>query len=381
MKIKAKTAWALKSSIVWTVAIITLAVASPATAGTQDLLTATDDSADTSVPVADLPMVTITTGATQGGNNATSTLVSVGGLALTDVAAISVYYQATLVTSFVPTTTLTDVSISLPGNQKGGQDWTYFISLNASAAGKTFDFTVTSIVGSDDNATVVPFTTAPRTATAPNALPTVTISNPDGTGIIGGAGPYNVSGTASDSDGTVTGVQLRIQRQDTSDHWNGSGWVVAETWVTPVDGGSWATWSYSWAWTSDLETNVIVTAEATDDKAAIGSDQVNQAVDTLLPELPQVFDSKPCHRAGTPTLPCSRTGRKPTPVRRDSTMTSTAPDTLGTSTALQGTAHPGQLTSRSTVTMFSTVLPATTQIVLATDRLSLSTVDRTTSCL
>ncbi len=116
-----------------------------------------------------------------------------------------------------------------------------------------------------------------------NAPPTVTVVNPANGSNVGGPGPYSVTGTASDSDGSVTQVRLQIQRQDNSQYWNGSGWQAGSTWLTPT---GLTNWSYSWAWTSDLEgVLVAVTAEATDDAAATGTDVNTTTVDSLAPRV------------------------------------------------------------------------------------------------
>ena len=128
---------------------------------------------------------------------------------------------------------------------------------------------------------------ASATTTAGNSSPTVTVGNPGNGGNIGGPGPYTIDGTANDTDGTVTQVLLTIQRQDDSRYWNGSGWQVGSTTVAANSvSGDYDTWDYSWAWTSDMEgTSVSVTAEATDDLSATGSDTNTTTVDTLAPRI------------------------------------------------------------------------------------------------
>lgn len=118
---------------------------------------------------------------------------------------------------------------------------------------------------------------------AGNAAPTATVTNPANGSNIGGPGPYSVTGTASDSDGTVTAVDVEIQRQDTSQYWNGTGWQAGAVWLAATGTTS---WSYSWAWTTDLEgTAVNVTARATDDGAATGTDTNATTVDSLAPRI------------------------------------------------------------------------------------------------
>ncbi len=122
--------------------------------------------------------------------------------------------------------------------------------------------------------------------TGVNAPPTAIVTNPADGSNTGGSGPYSVTGTASDSDGTVTQVRLEIQRQDNSQYWNGTGWQAGQVWLTPTNGGGWATWSYSWAWTTDLEgVAVNITAEATDDSAATRTDTHGCTVDSWAPRI------------------------------------------------------------------------------------------------
>ena len=111
--------------------LLVLIMAAPAMAGTQTLSNAIDSSSDTSVPVTDHLMVTIPSSAGQGGNDATSATVSITGtVALADVAQVAVFYQG-LEAGRLTITGLSNQVIDLPGNTKGGQDWTFFISLNA----------------------------------------------------------------------------------------------------------------------------------------------------------------------------------------------------------------------------------------------------------
>ncbi|MGB6367842.1 MAG: hypothetical protein WBG93_13545, partial [Thermoanaerobaculia bacterium] len=124
---------------------------------------------------------------------------------------------------------------------------------------------------------------------AGNSSPTVAVGNPGDGSNIGGSGPYTIDGTASDSDGTVTSVRLQIQRG--TEYWNDStqNWTTTPIWIPDTaltNGGGWATWSYDWSWTSDMEgTSVSVTAEATDNQSATGTDTNNTTVDTLAPRV------------------------------------------------------------------------------------------------
>jgi len=268
-------------------------VPSIALAGTHQLLTFTDNSADTELctePTTVL-MATITTAADKGGNKATDTTVSVGGTVVAaDVAAVRVYYGGALQGQGTNPASLSNLTIPLVDEPKGGLPFTYELDLYQSAAAKTFNLTVHSIAGTDN--AVLPATTTTRNASSctANSPPTVTIGNPSNGSSIGGPGPYTIDGTASDSDGTVTSVRLQIQRG--SDYWNDStsSWTATPTWVPDTaltNGGGWATWSYDWAWTADMEaTAVSVTAEATDDLSGTGTDTNGTTVDTLAPRIP-----------------------------------------------------------------------------------------------
>ncbi len=124
-------------------------------------------------------------------------------------------------------------------------------------------------------------------ASAPNQAPTVVINNPVDATSIGGGASYTIDGTADDTDGTVTALDLTIQRQDSSEYWNGAGWQVGSTTVAATnDGGDYDTWSYSWNWTTDMDgVSVSVLATATDDLAAPGTDTNTATVDTRAPQI------------------------------------------------------------------------------------------------
>ena len=197
-----------------------LVAAAPAAAGTHQLLTVADDSADTTVPVTDRLMVTITTNGDKGGNDATATVVSVGGTVQpADVADVAVFYGGTLVTRVAGPDPLTNINIPLEGNEKGDLDWTFFVSLNASAAGKTFNLTVHSITGTDD--AVLPFTTTDRNATgAANNDPTASAGDITGQDDPQYAGvQYQVTAIYSDADGAtdLADLYLRLDHDTATD--------------------------------------------------------------------------------------------------------------------------------------------------------------------
>jgi hypothetical protein len=120
-------------------------------AGTMVLDSFVDQSPATiDLPATKLLMATINTSATQGGNDATATAVSISGTILAaDVAEVCVDYGAAQVACQTNPADLGNISIGLGGNQKGGSPFDYRITLNGSAAGKTIQFTVQSISNVD----------------------------------------------------------------------------------------------------------------------------------------------------------------------------------------------------------------------------------------
>jgi len=76
------------------------------------------------------------------------------------------------------------------------------------------------------------------------SVPSVTLATPS-TGFSLTSGAVNITGTASDTGGSVSGVQVLVRRADGMS-WNGSAWVAGDTWVTAATSNSFATWNYSW---------------------------------------------------------------------------------------------------------------------------------------
>ena len=148
-----------------------------ANAGTMNLNSFVDQSpATVDAPTTRLLMATVNTSASQGGNDADSTTVSIGGtVALADVAEVCAFYNSVLVTCVADPSPLTDISIALGGNQKGGASFDYYVTLNASAAGETISLTVESVTNTNltDNIPL-PQSTATRPITGGSTIPTVT---------------------------------------------------------------------------------------------------------------------------------------------------------------------------------------------------------------
>ena len=148
-----------------------------ANAGTMNLNSFVDQSpATVDAPTTRLLMATVNTSASQGGNDADSTTVSIGGtVALADVAEVCAFYNSVLVTCVADPSPLTDISIALGGNQKGGASFDYYVTLNASAAGETISLTVESVTNTNltDNIPL-PQSTATRPIAGGSTVPTVT---------------------------------------------------------------------------------------------------------------------------------------------------------------------------------------------------------------
>lgn len=138
--------------------------AAPAPPATQTLDSFADISTAPVVP-ATVPMANIGSTATNGGVALTSTQVSVGGtVALADVAAIRVLWNAAPVGNVTPPASLTNVNIPLAGAGLGNGTLTYEIDLLGTATGKDFDLTVTSVTGNTTDSIPLPSTTATQTA-------------------------------------------------------------------------------------------------------------------------------------------------------------------------------------------------------------------------
>jgi hypothetical protein len=146
-------------------------------AGTMVLDSFVDQSPATiDLPATQLLMATVNTSATQGGNDATATAVSIGGtIVAADVAEVCVDYASLQVTCQANPSNLANISLSMGGNQKGGSPFDYRVTLNPSAAGKTIQLTVASITNADmvDNIPL-PASTATRTVAGGAVAPTVT---------------------------------------------------------------------------------------------------------------------------------------------------------------------------------------------------------------
>lgn len=127
------------------------------------------------LPATKLLMATVNTTADKGGVDAADTTVSIGGsVVAADIAEVCVDYAAAEIACQINPNPLTNILITLAGNQKGGSPFDYRVTLNPSAAGKTIQLTVESIVAATltDNITL-PQSTALRTI-AGGAPPTVT---------------------------------------------------------------------------------------------------------------------------------------------------------------------------------------------------------------
>ncbi|RLC60047.1 MAG: hypothetical protein DRI01_10665, partial [Chloroflexi bacterium] len=60
----------------------------------------------------------------------------------------------------------------------------------------------------------------------------------------------SITGTATDSDGSVVKVEISIYDQDTSAYWDGGSWVVSESWLLSTGTATWTYNSGSVSWTS-----------------------------------------------------------------------------------------------------------------------------------
>jgi hypothetical protein len=150
--------------------------------------------------------VTIPSIGDRGGNDATSATVSLSGTGLnvSDVASVAVFYNAIEAGRVTPGA-LTNIPISLPGNEKGGFDWTFYVNFNAGANVTNFVYTVESIAGTDG--ANLPFGTSGATVniSAGNTPPTLTINQPDGVADSVTAGDtYNIDYDLTDGDSTAT---------------------------------------------------------------------------------------------------------------------------------------------------------------------------------
>ena len=98
------------------------------------------------LPATNLLMATLNTSADKGGDDATATAVNIGGtVAASDVSEVCVDYATVQVSCTTIAGSLTNISITLGGNQKGGDPFDYRVTLNPSAGGKTIQLTVVSM--------------------------------------------------------------------------------------------------------------------------------------------------------------------------------------------------------------------------------------------
>jgi hypothetical protein len=186
-----------------TVSMVLLVLFAPnaAMAGTQLLGTPVETNTDITATGDEL-RVTIPSTGDKGGNDATTATVSLSGTGLnvSDVASVAVFYDG-LEAGRVTPGALINIPISLPGNEKGGFDWTFYVNFNTGANVTNFVFTVEGIAGTDG--ANLPFWTSGATVniSAGNSPPVLTISQPDGVGdsVTAGAS-YNIDYDLTDAD-------------------------------------------------------------------------------------------------------------------------------------------------------------------------------------
>jgi hypothetical protein len=190
-----------------TVSMVLLVLFAPnaAMAGTQLLGTPVETNTDITATGDEL-RVTIPSTGDKGGNDATTATVSLSGTGLnvSDVASVAVFYDG-LEAGRVTPGALINIPISLPGNEKGGFDWTFYVNFNTGANVTNFVFTVEGIAGTDG--ANLPFWTSGATVniSAGNSPPVLTISQPDGVGdsVTAGAS-YNIDYDLTDADSVAT---------------------------------------------------------------------------------------------------------------------------------------------------------------------------------
>ena len=169
------------------------ATASPsAIAGTMILDIFVDDTTGPiDQEIAKFQMATINNTADKGGNDATSTTVSIGGsVSAAQIAEVCVNYGGVEQSCQTNPGSLANIVLDLPGNnaQKGGSPFTYHVTIdttaNPSAIGETISLIVHSIANTDliDN---IPLTTNPSTeeqtiiassGVAPTVMPASVVS-------------------------------------------------------------------------------------------------------------------------------------------------------------------------------------------------------------
>lgn len=130
------------------------------------------------------------------------------------------------------------------------------IALPAGDGVKTVDFQFST----DNGANVA--AAASDTITLHTSVPTVAISAPSaGFGMLA---PIAISGTASDTGGSVSSVQVRVRRGGDGQCWNGTAWTSADTWLDASTSNGFATWTYNWTPTGVGDQFVTINARATD---------------------------------------------------------------------------------------------------------------------
>ena len=193
------------------------------------------------------------------GNKTISTAVDPTGLELTNVAA-----------SVPAGTSATAWVESDPDGDGTFQERSGAISINGTAS--TYDVPNGSLSTASGNYRIrlhldtTDRTVAPSvdwieidTGDLPNQPPTVTVDRPDGGEVLAGGASEEIRWTASDTDGSVAGVDLAYST-------DGSTWTAIATNETN-DG------SYDWTVPSIDSSTVIVRATATDDDGATDADQ------------------------------------------------------------------------------------------------------------
>ncbi len=143
------------------------------------------------------------------------------------------------------------------------------------------------------------------TTVSNNVAPNTTLTALPGTVT---AKSYSITGTATDSDGTVSAVAVTIQRQDNLQYWNGTAWQAGAVEVNATNTGvNFSTWSYGWN-NMGLLVGVTVNVSARafdsidyDATPATGSTTVsnNVAPDTTLDVLPATIATSSYSITGT----------------------------------------------------------------------------------
>ncbi len=127
------------------------------------------------LPATKLLMATVNTSGDKGGNDASATTVTIVGTVVpADVAEVCVDYNSVEVTCQANPNPLSNISLALPGNQKGGALFDYRVTLNPSAGGKTIQVTVVSITNTTITDNIpLPESTAPVSIAGAVTVPTL----------------------------------------------------------------------------------------------------------------------------------------------------------------------------------------------------------------